>query len=406
MPTERIETVIVGGGQAGLAMSYHLTQHGREHLVLERARVAERWRSERWDSLRFQGPNWNVRLPGLTFDAADPDAFAAKDDIVRFIDSYASHIRAPIRCGAMATGLRHKPGSRRLIVKTAAGDIEARNVVVATGPYQVPAARCPIEGSLHQLHSSQYRNPGLLAPGAVLVVGSGNSGCQIAEELCLAGRRVYLSVSAHQRTPRRYRGKDFIWWNLTVGDADATVAERREVPGSRLMTGVGGGHDIDPRQLAANGVVLLGRVLGAAGGKLAVAPDLAENLARGDASLATLVQRCDAYAVCNGLAMPAPDLPLVSRPEPAEVTEPIRTLDLAASCITAIIWANGSRCDFSWIKLPIFAGRSMPMHTRGVTNVPGLYFLGLPWLHKWKSAFLFGVGEDAEHLARKIVGDT
>lgn len=171
------------------------------------------------------------------------------------------------------------------------------------------------------------------------------------------------------------------------------------------MTGVGGGHDIDPRQLAADGVLLLGRVRGAADGKLAVAPDLAENLARGDASLATLVQRCDAYAAYNRLDLPAPDLPLVSRPEPAEVTKPIRELDLAESGITTIIWANGSRCDFSWIKLPIFARNSMPEHTRGVTNVPGLYFLGLPWLHKWKSAFLFGVGEDAEYLARKIAPD-
>jgi putative flavoprotein involved in K+ transport len=406
MPNEAIETVIVGGGQAGLAMSLHLSQLGREHVVLERKRVAERWRSERWDSLRFQAPNWNVTLPGYSLKGVDPNAFATKDAIASFIASYAAHIHAPLRCGVAARALRQKRGSGRLVVETCDGAIEAKNVVVATGPYQVPADTLPIEAEVHQLHSSQYRTPGALPPGAVLVIGSGNSGCQIAEELCEAGRQVFLSVSAHQRTPRRYRGKDCIWWNLALGDADTIASGEHKTQGSRLMTGAGGGHDIDLRNLARDGVVLLGRVLGDTGsGRLAIAADLVTNLARGDASLASLLRRCDEHAARHGLFLSPPDLAPAPLPEPKEVAEPIRALDIKERGITTILWANGSRCDFSWIDAPIFAGSRQPKHKRGATGVPGLYFLGLPWLYKWKSAFLFGVGEDAEHLAAQIAGN-
>ena len=280
-------------------------------------------------------------------------------------------------------------------------------MVIATGPFQIPPAPPIVCGKALQLHSSQYRNPELLPPGAVLIVGSGNSGCQIAEELCAADRRVYLSVSGHQRTPRRYRGKDCIWWNLALGDADRTVDQREDAQPSRLMTGVGGGHDVDLRRLAADGVVLLGRVLGGRDGSLALAPDLGENLARGDASLIALLRRCDEHVVRNGLAFPPPDTPAETLPDPEQVADPILTLDLAAAGISTIIWANGFRYDFNWIDLPIFRSctepsNRVPSHTRGITCVPGVYFLGLPWLHKWKSAFLFGVGEDAEHLAARI----
>jgi putative flavoprotein involved in K+ transport len=409
MSTETIETVIVGGGQAGLAMSYCLDQRGLEHVILERGRVAERWRSERWDSLCFQAPNWNVRLPGFAHQAADPDAFAPRDDIVRYIEGYACAIGAPIRCGVAATSLRQKPGSTRLVIETTAGRFEARNVVIATGPFQIPAASAISCRKTLQLHSSQYRNPELLPPGAVLVIGSGNSGCQIAEELS-ASRRVYLSVSGHQRTPRRYRGKDCIWWNLALGDADRTVEQRVDAQPSRLMTGVGGGHDIDLRRLAANGVVLLGRVLGERDDRLTLATDLGENLARGDASLVALMRRCDDHVVANALDFPAPDSCAETPPDPNEVADPILTLDLATAGISTIIWATGFQYDFSWIDLPIFGSctepsNRVPNHTRGITRVPGVYFLGLPWLYKWKSAFLFGVGEDAEYLAQLIAHD-
>ena len=409
MIIEQIETVIIGGGQAGLAMSYYLGQLGREHVILERQRVAERWRSERWDSLTFQTPNWNIHLPGFAFQAADPDAFASRDDVFKFIESYAAFIRAPLRCGVAATALRQTPDSTRLIVETQANLFEAKNAVVATGPFHVPEDHLQVGSAALHLHSSQYRNPQRLPPGAVMVVGSGNSGAQIAEELCSAGRRVYLSVSKHRRIPRRYRGKDYGWWYFALGDADTTVDQRQEAQPSPLITGVGGGHDLNLHQLAAAGVVLLGRVLGGRDGRLTIAPDLSENLAQGDASLIDFTRRADEHAARNGL-----DFPPSERPEllhnPKEVTDPLLTLDLASAEISTIIWANGFRYDFNWIDLPIFANGAqssgrVPVHKRGITSVPGVYFLGLPWLYKLKSAFLSGVGEDAEHLAEHIAGD-
>jgi len=409
MIIEQIETVIIGGGQAGLAMSYYLGQLGREHVILERQRVAERWRSERWDSLTFQTPNWNIHLPGFAFQAANPDAFASRDDVFKFIESYAAFIRAPLRCGVAATALRQTPDSTRLIVETQANLFEAKNVVVATGPFHVPEDHLQVGSAALHLHSSQYRNPQRLPPGAVMVVGSGNSGAQIAEELCSAGRRVYLSVSKHRRIPRRYRGKDYGWWYFALGDADTTVDQRQEAQPSPLITGVGGGHDLNLHQLAAAGIVLLGRVLGGRDGRLTIAPDLSENLAQGDASLIDFTRRADEHAARNGL-----DFPPSERPEllhnPKEVTDPLLTLDLASAEISTIIWANGFRYDFNWIDLPIFANGAqssgrVPVHKRGITSVPGVYFLGLPWLYKLKSAFLSGVGEDAEHLAEHIAGD-
>ena len=404
---EQIETVIIGGGQAGLAMSYYLSQLGREHVVLERHRVAERWRSERWDSLTFQSPNWNIQLPGFAFEGSDPDAFASRDEVLRFIERYATFVRAPLRCGLAATALRQTPDSRRLIVETQPVLFEAKNVVIATGPFQVPVTHLPVGGTAMQLHSSQYRNPQLLPPGAVLVIGSGNSGAQIAEELCSAGRRVYLSVSKHRRTPRRYRGKDYIWWYMAFGEADVTVDRRQDDQPPRLITGVSGGHDVDLRRLAADGVVLLGRVLGGQDGRLTIAHDLSEHMECGDASFIDFTQQADEYAARNGLDLPPPDERAEVLSNPKEVANPLLTLDLRAADITTIIWANGFRYDFEWIDLPIFAderqpfGR-VPVHKRGIAKVPGVYFLGLPWLYKLKSSFLWGVGEDAKHLAEHI----
>ena len=215
---EQVETIVVGGGQAGLAMSYWLRQFGHEHLVLERYRVAERWRSERWDSLAFQSPKWNMGLPGYGSQAAYLESFASRSEVVEFIEHYAAFARVPLRCGTEAKVLRQKPGSAAFVIETQDGSIEARNVVIATGPYQLPAIPLNLSTTALQIHSSQYRCPELLPPGAVLVIGSGNSGCQIAEEICSAGRQAYLSVSPHRRTPRRYRGRDYIWWHIALGE--------------------------------------------------------------------------------------------------------------------------------------------------------------------------------------------
>ena len=403
---ERIETVVIGGGQAGLAMSYYLSQRGREHVILERQRVAERWWSERWDSLAFQSPNWNIRLPGFELSAADPDAFASRQEVVGFIERYADFIRAPLRCGVAATLLRRTPDLKRLLVETPTGAIEARNVVIATGPFQVPVAPVSIGGKALHLHSSRYRNPQQLPPGAILVIGSGNSGAQIAEELCTSGRRVFLSVGRHRRIPRRYRGKDYTWWYLAFGEGDTTIEQQREELPPRLLTGVDGGHDLNLHQLAADGVTLLGRVLGGQDGKLAIANDLGENLARGDASFADFTRQADDYATRQRLELPPCESSNNALHDPKEVTDPILTLGIASAGISTIIWAHGFRYDFDWIDLPIFAETSsfgrVPRHRRGITAISGVYFLGLPWLHKLKSAFLNGVGEDAEYLAAHI----
>lgn len=407
---QQIETMVIGGGQAGLAMSYYLGQLGREHVVIERSRVAERWQSERWASLAFQSPNWNIRLPGFALQTADQDAFASRDEVFQFIENYAAFIRAPLRCSLPANSLRRAPSSKALIVETPIGLFEAKNVVVATGPFQLPVPPLTVGGAALNLHSSEYRSPQSLPPGAVLVVGSGNSGAQIAEELCAAGRRVFLSVSKHRLIPRRYRGRDYTWWYLAFGEGETTVDQCQEPPPARLLTGVGGGHDLHLRRLAADGVVLLGRVVRGLDGRISIGDDLAENLAYADASLADFTRQADGHVARMGLDLQPSDASAGVLHDPIEVNNPISILDLAAAGISTIIWANGFRYDFNWIDLPIFAAGSessgrVPVHKRGITAVPGVYFLGLPWLYRLKSAFLNGVGDDAKYLAELIAGD-
>ena len=309
---EHCETVVVGGGQAGLALSYHLRRLGSEHVILERARVAERWRSERWDSLAFQFPSWSIRLPGHAYETDDPEGFAPRDEIVRFLERYHELVKAPVRTGVNVRAVSVKPGSSRLLVETDDGSLEAANVVVATGPYQEPALPPPsadMPSHLVQVHSSRYRNPAALPPGAVLVVGSGASGCQIAEDLAAAGRRVYLSVGRHSRMPRRYRGHDIFWWLDVIGRLDHTVDDRP--PATRgvnpLVTGAGGGHDIDLRRYAAEGMVLLGHLRGVHDGRLVLAPDLDAELARGDEAFAAVTTLVDEHVLKTGLGAPEDD---------------------------------------------------------------------------------------------------
>jgi putative flavoprotein involved in K+ transport len=306
--TYQIETLIIGGGQAGLAMSHMLTERGCEHLVLERHRIAERWRTERWNGLRFQFPNWSVRLPDFPFPHADANAFATNREIVNFISAYAAFMAPPIRCGVNVMSLRRRNGASGFVAETSEGPIEAANVVVATGPYQRPAIPSVLsdEPSIFQVHASRYMEPGQLPPGAVLVVGSGASGAQITEELLRAGRRVYLSVGRHRRIARRYRGRDLIWWLSALG-LDQTPVEKRGP--NRLLpviTGAYGGHTIDFRQFAADGVILLGRLEAARKGAMAFSSDLAESLADGDATYATFLDMADAHVERHGLDVCCP----------------------------------------------------------------------------------------------------
>jgi putative flavoprotein involved in K+ transport len=404
MPVEKVQTLIIGGGQAGLAMSHMLRQRGLAHLVLERHRIAERWRSERWDGLRFQFPNWSVKLPDFPFPHADPDGFATSGEIVDFISAYANFIAAPIRCGVAVTALRCRDGGSGFVAETSHGPIEADHVVVATGPYQRPAIPALLRDELNvfQVHASQYRNPDQLPSGAVLVVGSGASGAQIAEELLRAGRRVYLAVGRHRRMPRRYRGRDLIWWLGDMGLLQRLAEARGPDRSLPLISGALGGNTIDFRRYAAEGVTLLGRMEAAHQGVISFAPDLARRLAYGDASYTIFLDMMDAHAEQHGLDMPSDPGARAVLPDPLCLAEPLRRLDIGASGIGAVIWATGYGFDFGWIDVPVLNPRGEPVHRDGITGVPGLYFLGLQWLSRLNSSILSGVGDDAADLADHI----
>jgi putative flavoprotein involved in K+ transport len=399
---ERIHTLVIGGGQAGLVMSYRLKQRGVPHLVLERHRIAERWRSERWDGLAFQFPNWSVKLPDFRFPHRDPDGFATTSEIVAFIDAFAAFVAPPIRCGVEVTGLR-RGDSARFIAKTSDGAIEADHVVVATGPYQRPLKPDLLrDDAIVQLHAGRYRNPEQLPPGAVLIVGAGASGAQIAEEMLRAGRRVYLSVGRHTRLPRRYRGRDLMWWFEALGYLRRTPEERGPPRPYPTISGAYGGHTIDLRRFAADGIMLLGRLQTAHRGIARFAADLAEHLAYGDSGYAEFLGFADEHVRQHGLDMPNDPAAREMLPDSPCITEPVRHLDLAASDIGAVIWATGYGVDFGWIDLPVLDARGEPRHVRGVTDIGGLYFLGLPWLTTVSSSFLSGVGDDAAVLADHI----
>ena len=403
MSIEQIDTLVIGGGQAGLAMSYRLKQRGIAHLVLERARIAERWRSERWDGLKFQFPNWSVRLPDFAFPHTDPDAFATSDEIVRYIDAFAAFAAPPIRCGVEVTRLKRSESSGGFLAETADGTIEANNVVVATGPYQRAVVPDLLrDHPVFQVHANSYRNPEQLPSGAVLVVGAGASGAQIAEELHRAGRRVFLAVGQHTRMPRRYRGQDLTWWFGALGLFDMTAEQRGPIRVNPSITGAYGGYTIDFRRFAADGITLLGRVQAARDGVLDIAPGLAESLANGDSGYAPFLDMMDAHVQRHGLDLPEDPFARTVLADPPCITDPIRRLDLGQSNIQAVIWATGYGVDFSWIELPVMDGGDDPVHRCGVTQVPGLFFLGLPFLSKLHSAFLSGVGDDATVLADHI----
>jgi putative flavoprotein involved in K+ transport len=403
MPTEHVETLIIGGGQAGLVMSHQLKQRGLPHLVLERQRIGERWRSERWDGLKFQFPNWSVRLPDFPFAHADPDGFATSGDILAYITAYAAFVAPPIRCGAGVTALRCSEDKSGFVAETS-GAIEADNVVVATGPYQraIMPSLLRDEANVFQVHASGYANPDQLPSGAVLVVGSGASGAQIAEELLHAGRRVYLSVGTHSRLPRRYRGRDLTWWFDALGLFRMTPEQRGPSRANPVITGAYGGHTIDFRRFAADGVTLLGRIEAAREGAIDIAPNLAQNLANGDAVYFTFLDMADGYVERRGLDMPADPAARATLPDPPCLTDPLRRLDLGAAGIRAVIWATGYGVDFGWIEVPVKDARGEPIHRGGITDAPGLYFLGLQWLSKMSSSFLSGVGDDAAVLADHI----
>lgn len=399
-----IDTLIVGAGQAGVAMSEHLSALGVPHLVLERNRIAERWRSERWDSLVANGPAWHDRFPGLEFDDLDADEFAPKERVADYFEAYAKKFNAPIRTGVEVKSVRRNVGRPGFTIETSEGTIEANRVVAATGPFQRPLipAVAPQDVQLTQIHSAAYRNPQQLPEGAVLVVGAGSSGVQIAAELQSAGKQVYLSVGAHDRPPRAYRNRDFCWWLGVLGEWDAAAMK----PGTEHVTiavsGAQGGHTVDFRALAKQGIKLVGMTRTFEDGVVSFQPDLAANIARGDANYLALLDAADAYIERNGLDLPLEPQARAVLPDPECLTQPILELDLAAAGVTSIVWATGFAVDYSWLQVDAFDDKGKPRHQRGVSSEPGVYFVGLPWLTRRGSTFIWGVWHDARQIADHI----
>jgi putative flavoprotein involved in K+ transport len=404
MSSPEVEVLVVGAGQAGVAMSEHLSERGIPHLVLERDRIAERWRSERWDSLVANGPAWHDRFPGLEFPDLEPGEFASKEQVADYFVTYAEKIGAPIRCGVEVQSVRRNVGAPGFHVKTSDGEFNARYIVAATGPFQRPVipAVVPADSRPMQMHSSQYRNPGQLPEGAVLVVGAGSSGVQIAAEIQRSGRQVFLSVGPHDRPPRSYRGRDFCWWLGVLGMWDASTPPLGAEHVTIAVSGADGGHTVDFRALAENGIKLVGRTVSYENGTMRFAGDLRTNIANGDAHYLQLLDEADAYVERNGLDLPEEPEARTLRADPDSLTNPILDLDLDNSGVNSIVWATGFAVDYSWLEVDAFDERGRPVQQRGVSSEPGIYFLGLPWQSRRGSSFIWGVWHDAKYVADQI----
>jgi len=403
---------VVGAGQAGLSMSYCLRERGLEHVLLEANRVGHEWRERRWDSFCLVTPNWQCRLPGFPYQGSDPDGFIVRDEIVRYLENYAASFGPPLAEGVTVTRLR-RSAAGAFELATTAGTLTADQVVVATGPYHAPsvpriAERLP--AGIEQIHSSRYRSPDRLPEGGVLVVGTGQSGCQIAEDLHLAGRQVHLAVGSAPRVARFYRGRDCVAWLDEMGHYAKGIDEFPDADAVRMranhyVTGRDGGRDIDLRAFARDGMRLYGRLTGVAGGVLEFADDLKVNLDRADAVAESIKDSIDAHIATHGIAAPgeARYVPVWDPSEQADAPgEDAASLDLAAAGVSTVIWSTGFTRDHRWVELPAFDGRGYPMHRRGATNIPGLYFLGLPWQYSWGSGRFEAVGRDARFLADHI----
>ncbi|MFY1671434.1 MSMEG_0569 family flavin-dependent oxidoreductase [Plantactinospora sp. WMMB334] len=401
----RYSVAIVGGGQAGLSLSWHLCRRGVRHVVLERNRVGFEWRERRWDSFCLVTPNWQCRLPGFAYSGDDPDGFMTGPQVVDHLERYAASFGPPLVEGVAVTRLR-RTAAGTFTLRTSAGTVTADQAVVATGPYHEPAVprmaeRLPAD--VVQLHSSQYRNPAQLPSGAVLVVGTGQSGCQIAEDLHLAGRQVHLAVGGAPRSARRYRGRDVVAWLDEMGFYARGIdqfpdADEVRLRANHYMTGRDRGRDIDLRAHARDGMRLHGRLTGIDGATVGFADDLAANLDHADSVAESIKDSIDRHIAAHGVAAPAE-----RRYRPVWQPPPgASTLDLRREGVRAVVWSTGFHRDHRWVEVPVFDGRGYPAHERGVTSCPGLYFLGLPWQHTWGSGRFAGVGDDAGYLAGRI----
>lgn len=407
---EHRDVVVVGGGQAGLSVSYHLKNAGIDHVILERSEAAHEWRDSRWDNFTLVTPNWQCRLPGFPYRGPDPDGFMTRDETHSYVRSYARAIDAPVQEFTEVSALGHRPGGGFTMTINRAGEaaeLTADQVVIATGGYHLPripdfAQRIP--GNVMQLHSSDYRNSAQLPDGDVLVIGSGQSGAQIAEDLHLAGRRVHLAVGGAPRVARFYRGRDCVAWLQDMGHYDRPIEELPALAGGRAhrektnhyVTGRDGGRDIDLRAFARDGMGLYGRLSDVRDDAFRFAPTLEQSLDAADSVSEGIKNAIDLHIAELGI-----DVPDEARYQPVWRPE-VEPEQLEVSRIGSVIWAMGYRPDYRWVNLAAFDGSGTPRHQRGVTAVSGLYFLGLPWLHTWGSGRFASIARDAEYLASRI----
>ena len=402
-----IDSVVIGAGHAGLATSNVLANAGVEHVVLERDRVASRWRNERWDSFTLLTPNWATWLPNWHYAGRDPHGFMGRDDAVQYLELYAASFASPVHEGVRVDAVTaNQAGGYHL--ETTDGALNARSVVIATGPFQepkLPAWARDLPADVQQLHSNSYKAATALPAGAILVIGAGPSGQQIAEDLLRAGRRVYLSVGRHRKVPRRYRGRDYYWWLEHGGSYERTAedvpAEIRRNGVAPALTGFAGGHDLDLRQLAIEGITLLGRAVGTDGTQVRFDTGLAESLAAGDRAYRDFVDWVEARLYRFDGLFSQPEKP----PNYPDPPAPPAVLDLHDAGVSTIIWATGFTASFSsWVKVDVLDNTGFPVHRRGETASPGLYFIGLSWLHRLRSPFIRGAEEDALHLLKQLLG--
>ena len=391
--------VVIGGGQAGLSASHYLGKQGIDHIVFEKKTVAHKWKNERWDAFCLVTPNWQCQLPDHPYDGEDPHGFMVKDEIIAYVDRFVRKVNPPVLEGTSVTSLEQ--AGDIFTVESSAGTVTADSVVIATSLYSEPAiprAAERLPGDILQLHTADYRNPGQLPEGAVVVVGSGQSGCQIAEDLHLAGRKVHLVTGNAPRCARFYRGRDVVDWLADVGQYDITIAHdgmtKKKHDTNHYLTGRDGGRDIDLRKFALEGMTLYGRMKGVTDGKMLFEPNLKANLDGADRVYNGINALIDRYIAEKSIAAPAGSA-YVPLWEPE--IEPV-DLDLRAQTVTSVIWATGFSPDWSFVGLPIFDGTGYPVQRRGVTGIDGVYVLGLPWLWTWGSGRFLAVGKDAEHV--------
>ncbi|MGB3772513.1 MAG: MSMEG_0569 family flavin-dependent oxidoreductase [Rhodococcus sp. (in: high G+C Gram-positive bacteria)] len=407
---EHHAAIVIGGGQAGLSISWHLTRRGIEHVVLERDTVAHEWLDGRWDNFTLVTPNWQCVLPGYSYDGDDPDGFMTRDLVYDFVRRYAASFDAPVREHVAVRRVRRDSGGRYAL-DTSDGPMTADHVVVAVGGYHTPsiprlAERIP--DSVTQIHSSKYKSSSALPEGAVLVVGTGQSGAQIAEDLHLDGRQVHLVAGSAPRVARFYRGRDCVAWLQDMGVYDVSIADhagglsKREST-NHYVTGRDGGRDIDLRAFALDGMRLYGRLTDVDGeGRLHFAPTLEQSLDAADAVSEGIKNDIDAFIERSGIDAPIEERYVpVWRPD-VEPTD----LDLADAGITSIVWAVGFQRDYRWLEVGVFDGGGQPAHTRGVTAARGLYFLGLPWQNSWGSGRFAAIARDAEYLGDRIAAES